>query len=393
MKVIQINSVYKTGSTGSIVYTIHKYLEKNNHESIVIYGRGNKIKEKNVYKSSLEILSKFNKLLSKITGYINKGNILSTNKIIRIIKNEKPNVVHIHNLNDFFVNEYRLLKYLATQKIHTIITLHSEQMYTGTCGYALNCKAWKENGCQKCPHLYISTQSKIDKTKRAFLKLKKVYSLFNKDYLNIVACTPWLEKNSKESILLKNFKSTTIVNGGDPSIYKGNYDIGELKAKYTYKKIILFVCPRLNDPIKGHQYIDSLSSLLPNEYKVLVVGKVIPNIKETKNAIYLGEIKDKKALAKYYQLAYTTVMLSQRECFPMVIVESLLCGTPVVAFNSIGPVGAFPKEYVVFTKYGDVKELCKAIQRVKADKTEILKYSHNRLIDTEMFKKYQKLYY
>ena len=49
MKVMQINVVYKTGSTGKIVYELHSFLEKHNITSIVCYGRGNSIKEKNVY--------------------------------------------------------------------------------------------------------------------------------------------------------------------------------------------------------------------------------------------------------------------------------------------------------------------------------------------------------
>ena len=47
MKIMQINVVYKTGSTGKIVYELHSYLEKHNITSIVCYGRGNSVKEKN----------------------------------------------------------------------------------------------------------------------------------------------------------------------------------------------------------------------------------------------------------------------------------------------------------------------------------------------------------
>lgn len=46
MKIMQINVVYKTGSTGKIVYELHSYLEKHNITSIVCYGRGNSVKEK-----------------------------------------------------------------------------------------------------------------------------------------------------------------------------------------------------------------------------------------------------------------------------------------------------------------------------------------------------------
>ena len=46
MKILQINSVYKNGSTGKIVYDIHTGLTSKNIESIVCFGRGNNINEK-----------------------------------------------------------------------------------------------------------------------------------------------------------------------------------------------------------------------------------------------------------------------------------------------------------------------------------------------------------
>ena len=46
MKIIQINCVYKRGSTGKIVYDLHSLAVENGFESIVLYGRGKKEKEK-----------------------------------------------------------------------------------------------------------------------------------------------------------------------------------------------------------------------------------------------------------------------------------------------------------------------------------------------------------
>ena len=47
MKVLQVNCVYKKGSTGKIVYDIHTGLRKNGIESVVCYGRGQKENEEN----------------------------------------------------------------------------------------------------------------------------------------------------------------------------------------------------------------------------------------------------------------------------------------------------------------------------------------------------------
>ena len=59
MKIMQINVVYKTGSTGKIVYELHSYLEKHNITSIVCYGRGNSVKEKNVYNTLYQMRKRF----------------------------------------------------------------------------------------------------------------------------------------------------------------------------------------------------------------------------------------------------------------------------------------------------------------------------------------------
>ncbi|MGL5255455.1 MAG: glycosyltransferase family protein [Proteocatella sp.] len=99
MKVLQVNCVYKNGSTGKIIYDTHNELKQRGIQSVVCYGRGQKISEANVYKTSSEIFSKFNALRSRLTGLQYNGSFFATNKLINIIKNEKPDVVHLHCIN------------------------------------------------------------------------------------------------------------------------------------------------------------------------------------------------------------------------------------------------------------------------------------------------------
>jgi len=49
MRVLQINTVYKQGSTGYIAYNIHKELLSQNEKSFIAYGRGD-WQEKNLIK-------------------------------------------------------------------------------------------------------------------------------------------------------------------------------------------------------------------------------------------------------------------------------------------------------------------------------------------------------
>ena len=99
MKVLQVNNVYKKGSTGKITYDIHSELLKQGIESVVCYGRGEKINEPHVYKTCGEVYSKINHLLSEFTGVMYGGCFFSTNKLIKIIKKENPDVVHLQCIN------------------------------------------------------------------------------------------------------------------------------------------------------------------------------------------------------------------------------------------------------------------------------------------------------
>ncbi|MDF2522783.1 MAG: hypothetical protein K0R31_424, partial [Clostridiales bacterium] len=135
MKIIQINAVYPIGSTGKIVHDIHTHLLENGYESVVCYGRGKVLDEQYVYKIAPELIMKMQSLWSKITGYAYAGCYISTKNLINIIKSERPDIVHLHCINSYTVNIYKLLDFLKVNNIPTVLTLHAEFMHTAGCGY------------------------------------------------------------------------------------------------------------------------------------------------------------------------------------------------------------------------------------------------------------------
>ena len=86
MKVLQVNCVYGKGSTGKITQDLHRELQKRGVESVVCYGRGERVREPGVYKTCGELYSKLNNLISRFTGLMYGGCFFSTNRLIRIIR-------------------------------------------------------------------------------------------------------------------------------------------------------------------------------------------------------------------------------------------------------------------------------------------------------------------
>lgn len=398
MKILQVNCVYKKGSTGKIVYDIHKRLLEKGYDSKVCYGRGEKYKEEKIYKVSNEYYSKLNNLWSRLTGYMYGGCFFSTQKLISIIKKENPDIVHLHCINGYFVNIYKLITWLKNNKIKTVLTLHAEFMYTANCGYALDCEKWKE-GCGNCPRLKKETKSLLlDKTHMSW---KKMYDSFNDfENLSVVSVSPWLKERAKQSPMLKDKNHITILNGIDTNIFK-KYDTDELKKNMGLEKqkIIFHATAMFSNDIehiKGGYYVLELAKMLKDEnVQILVAGKYKPNIKVPSNVILLGEVQKQELLAQYYSMADITLLTSKKETFSMVTVESLCCGTPVIGFKAGAPEEIAIKEYSSFVEYGDTTELYRIIkENLKITKGKnISNLAIKEYGEDKMVEEYLKIYY
>lgn len=401
MKVLQVNCVYKKGSTGKITYDLHKGLLDAGVKSVVCYGRGARVKEPGVYKTCPEWYSKMNNALSRLTGIMYGGCFFSTNKLILIIKREKPDIVHLQCINGYFVNIYRLVTWLKENHIRTVLTLHAEFMYTGGCGYSIDCNQWStRTGCghSKCPRWRSETKSMFfDRTGAMWRRMKKAFDGFEKD-LTVVSVSPWLMDRAKRSPILEKMNHCVIFNGLDVGVFRP-YDTADLREKHHCKgeKVVFHATPSFSsDPnhLKGGYYVLELAKKMP-EAQFIVAGKCTGSFDVPQNVTLLGQVTDQTLLARYYSMADATVIASKRETFSMIVAESLCCGTPVVGFQAGAPEQIAIPEYSSFVSAGDCDALWDALKdRLAKDKNqaEIGEIAHRVYDKNGMLGSYIKLY-
>ncbi|TVY07217.1 glycosyltransferase [Paenibacillus cremeus] len=398
MKVMQVNVVYKKGSTGKIVYDLHQQLINDCYESVVCYGRGEDIQEESVYKTAPEFVMKMQSLRSRITGYAYSGCKISTRKLINIIETENPNIVHLHCLNGYFVNIYKLLEFLKWKNIKTVLTLHAEFMYTAGCGYSLECEKWK-TGCGICPELNRERAKTwiFDRSAEEWSMMSKAFNGFNN--LIIVPVSEWVGNRVKQSPFLKDKNISVITNGIDTINTFMPTSYFELKKKHGIKdeKVILHITPNFLNPLKGGQYVLMIAEKFKTDnVKIIIVGFNGPTDNLPKNIIPVKHTHNQIELAAYYSMADLTLLTSKRETFSMVCAESLSCGTPIVGFEAGAPETISIKKYSEFVTYGNLNALENALKKwlyLKEEFGNSIYLEASEIYSKElMYQKYKELY-
>lgn len=359
MKILQVNNVYGEKSTGKITRQLHDGLLQAGHQALAVYGRGTGTAEPGVIRLCPDWYGRLNSLFSRVTGMPYGGCFLSTRRLTRRIRREKPDIVHLQCINGNFVNIYRLIGWLKRNRIKTVVSLHAEFMYTANCGHAFACGQWR-HGCEKCPDPKKAVKSWFfDRTGQSWRAMQKAFAGFERDCV-ICPVSPWTEERAKQSDILKNFRFRTVYNGVDTETV---FHPGA-RTEEPEENIVLNVTARFSgdrEHPKGGWYLIQLARRMP-DVTFLVAGKAdaVPDLPG--NLHLLGEITDQRELAELYRKAKLSILVSRRETFSMPCAESLCCGTPVVGFRAGAPEQIALPEYSEFAEYGDLDALETAVR-------------------------------
>lgn len=332
MKILHINSVSKTGSTGRICEEISSYLNDHKHEGHIAYSVGDSFEKG--YKIGTSLDSKIHSLFSRITGKQAYFSKYSTKKLLNYIEDLNPDVIHLHNLHANYINLPILLEFLSLKDIPTVITLHDCWFFTGKCTHYTqdNCYKWKTN-CGKCPRLKKDNPSWFfDQTSNLHKDKKMLFN--NIPRLAVIGVSDWIVNEAQQSFLSSANHMTRIYNWIDCDIFKPN-DSKMLREKYSLTDAFLILGVASNwSENKGLDKFIRLANVLPKETKIVIVGNIPVDIVLPENIIHIQEIHQTQDLVDWYSAADLFMNLSLEETFGKVTGEALACGTPAIVPNS-----------------------------------------------------------
>ena len=369
MRVLSINSVYKTGSTGQIVKSIHELLIERNYESYVAFGRGKDGEQKYLIKIGNQLDLYFHGILTRIFDKHGFGSYKSTINFLNMLESLNPSIIHLHNLHGYYVNVQVLFDFIKKKNIPVVWTLHDCWPFTGHCCYFdyLRCNKWK-TGCFKCdaknkyPASYF-----IDSSKKNYENKRRIFTGINK--LRIVVPSKWLFSLVKDSFL-SEYKIEVIYNGIDIKTFRPTVNDFRKRKNIDNKFIILGVA-NFQDYRKGYQYFLELSRYIKEDEIIVLVGlnnKEI--IKLPKNIIGIEKIQNPYYLADIYSSANVFVNPTLEDNFPNTNIEALACGTPVITFETGGSPEAIYQGGGIVVKNKSVEDLYEAIEYIKNNRKE-----------------------
>jgi glycosyltransferase involved in cell wall biosynthesis len=332
MKILHINQSDTNGGAAIAGYRLHQGLLTTGHDSKILAGY---IKTKSDRVAEIPRNKTLERNLLRFTCRAGLSYLANINSF-DIPKHpffQSADVLNLHNLHTGYFNYLAISK--LTQLKPAVFTLHDMWSFTGHCAYSNQCDRWKI-GCGKCPDLDTYPSMVRDSSDIEWKLKNRTYAKSN---LTIVAPSHWLADQAKSS-MLSRFPVHHIPNGIDMSVFQA---LDRQQCRHALglpqdKKILLFAAASISDTRKGGDLLWKALAALPNDIKqnvlLLILGaddSEIPDIGVP--AIQMGYVESDRIKATIYSAADLFVFPTRADNLPLVLQESMACGTPMVSFD------------------------------------------------------------
>ncbi len=403
MKIVQINTVCNTGSTGKIATDIYAITEQAGYKAYIAYGRGTAPANMRGFKIGNPLDFGCHVLTNFFLGKSGFGSKYVTIKFLKWLDDIKPDILHLHNLHGFYLHVGILFEYIKSHNIPVVWTLHDCWPLTGQCAYFdyAGCDKW-QTSCHHCP-IYRSDYPYslfCDNSYNNYIVKRELFTKVQ----NMVIVTPsnWLADIVKKSYLQK-YSVSVIPNGINLQLFCPADNKSSNNASYnhafTTPRIILGVA-NVWSKSKGLKFFLQLSNMLDQTYHIVLIGLSAKQQSQIQ-AKYNGRITaltrtfNQQELVSWYQNAFVYVNPTLEDNFPTTNLEALACGTPVITFKSGGSPESITKQCGIVVEKGNIVQLKNAILALEengeitssACRKQALKYERNI-----QFKQYITIY-
>ena len=366
MKLLQINSIVNSGSTGRIAEDIGRVVMQHGHQSYIAFGRGNRPSASKTIKTGNKLHISLHGLKTRLFDLHGFGSKKATRKLTENLKEINPDIIHLHNLHGYYLNVEELFNYLKQAGKRVVWTFHDCWPFTGHCSHfdGVNCFKWQTE-CHTCPNRKGYPASwVVDNSRNNFNRKRALFT--GVENLTIITPSHWLAGHVKNSFL-KEYPVQVIHNGIDLDAFHPGIASGEERNYAIPVGQYILGVANIWSARKGLVDFIRLRELLPPDIQIALVGLSPRQQKGLPEGIKgIARTESIQELAALYCSAAVYVNPTYVDNFPTTNLEALACGTPVITYNTGGSPEAVDEKTGRVVEKGDIKGLVHAINEVCA---------------------------
>lgn len=256
----------------------------------------------------------------------------------------RPDVLHCHNLHGQYF-DLRALPSIS-RRVPVLLTLHDAWSFSGHCAHSLSCDRW-QTGCGACPDLTIYPPIKRDATAA---NRRRKQRLFAQCRLHVATPSRWLMDRAAQSILWPGVVEARVIpNGVDQNVFRpgDRYQARWRLGLPPDADVLLFAANGIRrSSFKDFTTLRRALELLGAQQRerrliLLAVGERSPAERIGSAELrFVAPIRHPSLMAEHYRAADVYVHAARADTFPTTVIESMSCGTPVVATA----VGGIPEQ-------------------------------------------------
>lgn len=371
-KLLQINITANWGSTGKIAEQIGVRAQQHGWDIYLAYDRYCNPSAAHLIK----VGGKWDMYMhyGEQTVFDNEGLCSrgATRELVRQIEEIKPDVVHLHNIHDHYLNYRILFEYLNQTNIKVVWTFHDFWPVTGHCMHFVSkdCHRY-ETECHDCPMQRVFPKTIMDRSRKNYQLKKQLFTACKN--LTIVPVSEWVGEMTRKSFL-KDKPIRVIHNGIDVNVFKPTMfdslpNLSELLITFqnlTQGKFVIMSVASQWAFDKGLEDYKRISTMLKDDEVIVLVG-VSDEIKKSlsHNIIGISRTSNTTELAALYTRADVITILSSAETFGLTVVEGYACGTPAVVYDNTAPPSLITPETGFVVENHNYRMAYSAIQQIK----------------------------
>lgn len=263
-----------------------------------------------------------------------RGSLSTTRSLVDLLLEARPDVVHMHNIHGYYVNQSILFRALRENQISTVWTLHDAWAFTGHCAYFdfVGCDRWT-HGCGRCPQTRsYPTSWLLDASHANFVRKEGLVSGW--DDLVVVTPSRWLQELTSRS-MLRDARLRVIPNDPDWTSFAPVESQWRQTSGARDRYVILGVA-NVWETRKGLVHLVDLASKLRDDEVVVIVGRLPSGYELPDGCIHVEHTKSAEELAAIYTAADLYVNPTMEDNYPTTNLEAMACGTPVITFDTGG---------------------------------------------------------